>query len=483
VVAHTDNFANALRAIKERVIFAKDVANDNALIPTPQPTILGLRRLRRARKRLTDLMTRKLTKLSPAAFAATYKGRRLVRYLQAVESLEIEPICRRDSEITAFVKYEKLVVKTLAGDLVPRLIQPRDYRYNVALGVYIKLAEHHIFRMIDRLFGGPTIMKGYNTRDMGRIMNENWERVAIGRGHVRAFGMDAARFDQHCSSSALEVEHAVYLHLFDNDPELARLLSWQRSTKGRWGGDDGFIKYKKDGGRCSGDMNTGLGNCVLMCLMVYSYLTIEHHLKPGRDYSFVNNGDDAVVFLAEGCEGIMEGLFAYFLDFGFQMEIEEPVVELEEVEFCQCKPVLTENGWVMVRIPELAMSKDQICLKGVATEGDWSYHRSMLSMAGLKMYGNIPVYSAFYKKLGEGALEKHKKLDFENVGRGVRIMSRGMDVKSTVTDATRFSYYKAFGVNPLEQIQLEKDILERGVLWSERVEISGEREWYDVGQK
>lgn len=42
----------------------------------------------------------------------------------------------------------------------------------------------------------------------------------------------------------------------------------------------------------SGDMNTALGNCMLMCCLIISYLESKN-IK----YDFINNGDDAVLFL------------------------------------------------------------------------------------------------------------------------------------------------------------------------------------------
>jgi hypothetical protein len=51
--------------------------------------------------------------------------------------------------------------------------------------------------------------------------------------------------------------------------ELAELLKWQLQNKGFARTIDGLIKYSVEGCRMSGDMNTALGNCTIMCALVY----------------------------------------------------------------------------------------------------------------------------------------------------------------------------------------------------------------------
>lgn len=70
------------------------------------------------------------------------------------------------------------------------------------------------------------------------------------------------------SVQALKWEHSIYNAMFRSD-ELAELLGWQLTNKGFARTTDGLIKYEVKGCRMSGDMNTALGNCMIMCALVY----------------------------------------------------------------------------------------------------------------------------------------------------------------------------------------------------------------------
>ena len=60
---------------------------------------------------------------------------------------------------------------------VPRLINPRDPRYNIELGRYTCKVEHEIYDNIGKMFGRPAIAKGMNY----------WERAEVIRGHWDQF--------------------------------------------------------------------------------------------------------------------------------------------------------------------------------------------------------------------------------------------------------------------------------------------------------
>lgn len=113
----------------------------------------------------------------------------------------------RDSDISAFVKAEKINL-TEKPDPAPRIIQPRDPRYNVEVGCYLKHTEKIMMKAIDQLFNPDsdiqTVFKGLTADQSGRMMRRKWLKF---RDPV-ALGLDASRFDQHVSRQALEWEHA-----------------------------------------------------------------------------------------------------------------------------------------------------------------------------------------------------------------------------------------------------------------------------------
>lgn len=390
------------------------------------------------------------TPWSSDEFVATYEGRRATIYAAAVESLRTEPVNRRDSESAAFLKAEKIPFYQ-KPDPAPRLIHPRSPRYNVEVGVFVKKIEHDVYHAVDSVWGEKTILKGYNAHQVGAIMARKWNRFKQPVGVM----LDASRFDQHVSAEALKWEHSQYEMWFrgsDRD-RLRLLLRWQLKTKCRARASDGMIKYTVSGMRFSGDMNTGLGNCLLMSAMVWSY---AH--RQGVDCELANNGDDCVVIMesADLKKFDLTELGSWFEGLGFTMKVEEPVYDLERVEFCQTHPVFDGSRWVMVRKHGHAMAKDCISLKPLDGRGVFDKWRLAIGMAGMSLVGGIPVQQEFYSAMMRGATGPalHNDLTLET---GFARLARGMDRKPTTVSAqARYSYWLAFGVLPDEQVALEE---------------------------
>lgn len=445
---HNNNRANIVRALVERVFC---VRRDGALQPTPRP-VEGVLIKRLAPFRA--LLCKRLPKTTPIAredFPSKYVGRRRSVYEAAVLSLCSQAVSRRDAMMKSFIKAEK-VLRALFSDPAPRIIQPRDPRYNVEVGVFLKHLEKIVYAAIAGVFGEVTVLKGYNAGETGRIIANKWAayRKPVG------VGLDASRFDQHVSAEALRLEHSIYLACFkgsDRDA-LNRLLQWQVSNQGRVRTPDGYIKYRTDGCRMSGDMNTAMGNCLLMCAMVYAYL-----MERGVKASLCNNGDDCLLICEQVDYDRMIGggaLQRWFLEMGFTMKVEDPVYELEQCEFCQTKPVEVDGTYVMVRDVRKALAKDTTSVLPL-TQGRMAYgYCTAISECGLALTSGVPVFQEFYQMLGrfgDGVkLGHHPGLEsgFMNLSRGMQASPRA------ISAGTRFSFWKAFKVTPDEQIALEQ---------------------------
>jgi hypothetical protein len=363
-------------------------------------------------------------------------------YAEAVESLKVREVERTDSFISGFIKKEKVNL-TLKPDPVPRLIQPRSPRYNVEVGVYIKPLEHMLYDAIDEVYGAPTVAKGKNALQRGQMISDAWNDMT----EPTALFMDASRFDQHVSRQALSWEHGIYLSLFENDRELRRLLSWQLDNVGYVRTPDGCVKYKVSGVRASGDMNTSLGNVLLMCALMHAYLTAHCANK----FRLINDGDDCVVMVErEDVPNVRATCQKWFTEMGFTMKFEGDTTILEEIDFCQAHPVFDGERWVMCRDPRVVIDKDATSVLPLDTEKKWREHSSSVALCGLALAGNLPVFSAFYNMLliGSGSRKLESGMDY---------LARGMTGgRSRPTEAARDSFDKAFGINPDEQIALEE---------------------------
>jgi hypothetical protein len=321
VETHNNSIANLIRGVGERVLYT-----DKKLTPCikPKSGIFGVRC--ESYLRTVASCIGRQSPVTRQQFVEYYKGRRRTLYQQAADGLVLKPVRPQDSHLSTFVKAEKLNF-SIKHDPAPRVIQPRNPRYNVELGRYLLPLEHKVYDAIDELFFSPTIMSKYNAFQQASILKEKWDSFY----NPICIGLDASRFDQHVSVEALKFEHSLYTKIFGKDKSLMQLLSWQLDKHGFARANDGKFRYRRHGSRMSGDMNTSLGNKFLMCLMAKAYIDTKNF-----KIAFVNNGDDCLMFLERKNESKLADLKPYFADFGFKIVCEPAVSVFEQIEFCQC---------------------------------------------------------------------------------------------------------------------------------------------------
>lgn len=429
-------------ALLERMYYCK-VGNDFVAPPTVDKALFTAR-LAEFKKILLQKI-RKPTRMSYAQVLDTYTGRRRTIYENALKKLTQLGLSRRDAYSIVFVKME-----LVNPDKAPRCIQPRDPAYNLSLGRYIKAAEHRIYDGIRRVFGdGPTVMKGMNVEGIGAVARGKWNRFS----KPVAVGLDATKFDMHVSAAALAWEHSIYLDMFDHDPELARLLSWQMNNKGSGFCPDGKLKYSVKGKRFSGDMNTGLGNCVLMCAMVWAYA-----MDKGVSINLMNNGDDCVVMMERrDLKRFNEGLDAWFMDMGFRMVAEAPVYELHKIEFCQMHPIEIGDTCRMVRNMIPSLRKDTLTVHDLTNDKHREKWCTAVGIGGLSLTGGVPVVQDFYQAMQRvGNFRKSNITDDPTFATGLRLMSRGMEELYRKPEPwVRVQVFEAWNISPDEQEALE----------------------------
>lgn len=147
--------------------------NDNKdLEPPPKPRLGKFSDLNRFKRRLCAIVGTH-SPCEYSRFLDFYSGRRRRIYQDAVTSLASRVVERRDANLKTFVKAEKINISK-KPDPAPRVIQPRTPRYNVEVGRFLRPLEHHIYHGVDKIWGGPTIMKGYTVEKLGEIIHEHW---------------------------------------------------------------------------------------------------------------------------------------------------------------------------------------------------------------------------------------------------------------------------------------------------------------------
>jgi hypothetical protein len=392
-----------------------------------------------------------VSKYSDEQFLAHYDDARLRRrYEDARQSILVDPVSRRDSNIRTFLKAEK-VNFSAKYDPAPRIISPRDPRYNFALGLYIKPLEGALYKVLNRMCGGTTVMKGLNALQVGAAIEQAWGEFS----QPVAIGFDAKRFDQHTGTAALKYEQKVYKRAFfgEHKRELSKLLSWQLSSKCRAYTADGIAKFTSKI-RCSGDMNTGLGTCLIACSLVNDFC-----IKFGIKYRLINNGDDCVLIVESSqCGTVMDNLHEHMKLAGYWFIVEPPVNRMENLEFCQSRPVKTARGWIMVRNFPTCLAKDSMSLLPLNTPDLWKKWANDIGRCGIALTAGVPVLYEWYKTLvrsGDGSFGSHPWLSRT----GASYLAQGLSGDQVeITDEARISFWEAFGWSPHYQQLIENHI-------------------------
>jgi len=452
-IAFANSLVNVVAAVMERVLY--HVVGGVASRPREPKTSSFFRVMRPTWMRLVRFSGTSAP-ITPMQFAALYTGRRLRLYTQAAVQYLASGIIRAMSFCSSFLKWEKIQQKMKRQ--IPRVISPRSPVFNVGIGRYIKPLEEATYHALSCLFSFdhysyPVVMKGLNCFQQGAAFAKEWHSL---RRPV-AVGLDMNRFDQHVSVAALKWEHRWWLSWFRGDDrrELANLLRMQLKNRLYFHVDGWSVRVEREGGRCSGDMNTGSGNTLLMCAMMHAYLAARG--IPLRDVRVFDNGDDVIIMMErKWLSAFQHQLPEWFDSLGFVPEVEKPVYELESIEFCQTHPVFDGTKWRMVRNVPSCMTKDATVIHPILTETDWRDYLASIGACGLSLTAGMPVMQEFYEFFTR-ADGKVRAEYYEETGMGW--LARGLHPRhAPVTEQARVSFALAFGIQPWEQRQLEKEL-------------------------
>lgn len=382
--------------------------------------------------------------------AKTYDGALRRRYLDAERSLRVDgPVRGSDSYLRAFLKAEKLGVGKWSK---PRMIFPRDPRYNLALASYLKPLEHWLWGRLT----AKRLFKGSNTRVVGKGLSPRQRANLIVRKFKQfedcvVFEVDGKAFEAHVSSRQLQQEHRIYRAAYPRSPGLVRLLSRQMELKGVTAGG---WKFSRPGGRASGDYNTGMGNTLIMLCAVVSAL---HDVAT---FDVLADGDNALIFLpGKIADGIIETFSQRVLDqCGHEMTLEKPTRCLEAIRFGQSAPIYLGHGlgWTMCRDYLKVLSGWSASHRWLSEPKGGRRWLAGVARCELSLSRGIPVLQAIALK-AHLATESEKLLRLDAY-RDYFVVGAWLASSKAVIQPTlegRLSFERAFGVTPDVQKQLE----------------------------
>jgi len=445
-------------------------------VPTPTPG--GIR----AMAKTADVFARQLglhSEWKLDELPLHYFGSKRTKYLQTVEDLKLYPTVPKDAHIKAFIKAEKTDF-TAKENPDPRMIQARSMRYNCAVAQYLKPIEESIYTRLKSSFTGLRFVgKGLNQYERATLLQKklsHFRRPVI-------ISLDASRFDQHVDVEQLKIEHSVYMKC-NRSTEFARLLKWQ--LKNTCFTSNG-IKYRTTGKRMSGDMNTACGNCLLMMVMVASYM---RELNIGA-WDALDDGDDCLLIVEiEQLSRIQKTCEKSFLQYGHEIKVENIAFDLQDVEWCQCKPVEYAPGqWKFSRKFTKVMSTTMTGVKHWSqSEKHVREYVNTLGVCEVILSQGIPVLQEFGQALIRNAntesfvaIEENDSVTYRTFRELKQFNLRELKrlEPREITPEARASFERAFGI-PVD-LQLTYERMLKSWTFNLDVQHHFGQEWTSVG--
>lgn len=440
---HYDCCHNQVRAVLGRVIGV-----------VPKPSKPGIARLREAAKWVAERIPF-CPEQDIHAMPLRYSGAKRQRYMDAVDQFLRYGVQKFDAYCTMFVKGDRFCGEEKV-DPDPRAIQFRGSKYCVALAQFLQPMEHFIYTLDCFSAGVPAsrnVAKGLNSVDRAELLVDKMSHFR----NPRVVSLDASRFDKHVALELLSIEHMIYTlvnpHWFFKLLLRMQLVSVVRAKHG--------FKYVVRGRRMSGDMNTALGNCLLMLVMLVAFmwsLSIEK-------WDCFDDGDDCLLIVEE--EDLLSVLTAvqpHFLEYGMEMKVERVASSVHEVIFCKSSVVeVTEARFKFVRDYRAVISKS---LSGIRHWQDPNYRIKVLRAIGLcelVLNLGVPVLQSFacaiLRNVGR-PLDLHLASDGLRARAQRELKALGVDAASVsprlITEEARSSFAVAFDCPIDEQLYYER---------------------------
>jgi len=392
--------------------------------------------------RLLQQLQEHLQPFSRGKVVSTYEGAWRAKYFQAQQTYHSIGLHRSQARVRMFVKDD---FEMGFPSKAPRAIQFRNPIYALEMARFTKPIEKWFYKLQDR-FGTNIIGKS----DSGTIARTLCEKSKHFSNPIYLM-LDASKFDSCVDQIWLKLNAEFYQKLFS--PTWSRKIFWLwKHTFVNYGGTNKGISFKTHGTRMSGDMDTGLGNSIIMYIMLTVYLE-----RVTTKYSILVNGDDSLVVVeADALEQLKD--LTIFKEFGFNMKFEY-TDNIHHAEFCQSRMIYTDYGPMMARNPARIMGRTGWITRLMSDRNCREFVASLGRCERAASWG-VPIASIMANHMI--ALSPNSPISkFLNIWRreqyeGGKILYRAY--KPTISLGTRLSFAEAWGLTPDEQIKYEEAI-------------------------
>ncbi len=218
------------------------------------------------------------------------------------------------------------------------------------------------------------------------------------------------------------------------------------------------MRYTVRGERMSGDANTAGGNCIITAVALTAFFR-----RRGFEFRILVDGDDSVaVYLGPELE--LPELDDFFRKIGMVIGIDAKPTCIEEIEFCQSRPVCVDGVWTMIRDPFKVLTKVGMTHRKDSVQ---AYKKRLYTIATCEGYlaRGVPVLQAYARALISNCVSQMSARQLRRGFMRGEVLSYRMQhlvAKPTVyedvqvSDSTRRSFERAFGISVEEQRVCEK---------------------------
>jgi len=317
----------------------------------------------------------------------------------------------------------------------PRCIQYRSKRYCLPLATYLHPLEQYVYTWKDSS-GSPIFAKARNLVQRGEDIEHKFNYMV----RPAVISLDHSKFDCHVNKQLLELEHKFYNSCF-HSKQLRDMLKWQKRNVGK---TSNGVEYTTMFTRMSGDQNTGLGNSLINYAMTATLLA-------GIKHCLYIDGDDFLIFVER--EDVDKVNHQAYEQFGMSTKLDNIAYEIEQIDFCQCRPVFNGSSYTLVRSPFRMLERVQWGV-GKFSKSYIPRYLTSIGQCCLSLGMGLPVEQYIGQQLASFNSKRKVITDMHYIANKMPYrVGRARVVEPTLQ--TRLSYERAWGLSIPLQKELE----------------------------
>jgi hypothetical protein len=370
-----------------------------------------------------------------------YSGSWRAKYFEAQQKYHEIGLLDRHSRVTLFCKDDlEMGVPAKA----PRAIQYRNPIFALEQGRFTKPIEKWFYSLRDQY---DTIIIG--KADPFTIANALAEKSKHFSDPVYLM-LDASKFDSCVDIRWLQICLSVYLRLFPGRFHRTINYIWKKTFLNQGRTRKG-LRFKTSGTRMSGDMDTGLGNSIIMVLMLTAYMETQ-----GVRHSLLVNGDDSLIVISKADLEKARDI-SCFKSYGFNMKF-EVAHTINQAEFCQSRYMESDYGPTMARKPARIMGRTSWTTRDYGQ----SKIRAFVNTLGLceraASFG-VPIASTMATCMIQAA-QTTKQIELKPWLKEhyLKMKKPWKTGHPTISLEARLSFQEAWDISPEEQLDIENSI-------------------------